>query len=185
MPRNASEQTRVHPKKKIAIMGCESTGKTTLCRSLAHRFCSYWTPEYFRFYWQGKHPAKDDPVWTSDEFLHQARMQLQLEEYYASRTTQYLFCDSTPLQTSVWHRRYLGSFSSEIETMLPTYDLIILCSVDTPFEADGVRDGLAIRVTMDKWLRQRLQAHNCEYKVLTGDPASRLDMATTFVKALT
>ena len=180
-----SELTIDHSqKKKIAIMGCESTGKTTLCRGLAQRFSSYWTPEYFRFYWQGKHLANDKPVWTSTEFVHQSIIQVQLEEFYISRTSRYLFCDSTPLQTSVWHRRYLGYFSEEIENMLPKYDLIILCSIDTPFEADGVRDGLEIRADMDQWLRQRLATVGFEYAVLKGDASSRLDEATKLVKAL-
>src|ERR1035438_4094481 len=35
---------------KVAILGAESTGKTTLCRDLAAHYHTVWVPEYAREY---------------------------------------------------------------------------------------------------------------------------------------
>jgi NadR type nicotinamide-nucleotide adenylyltransferase len=45
---------RAHYVKRIALVGAESCGKSTLGNSLAGLFSSYIVPEYGRFYWDAK-----------------------------------------------------------------------------------------------------------------------------------
>ena len=42
----------------VAVLGAESTGKTTLCRDLAEHFDTPWVSEYMRTYLQANH---DEP----------------------------------------------------------------------------------------------------------------------------
>ena len=44
------EKTTNHLLKKIAILGAESTGKSTICNELAIHYNSLFVPEYARTY---------------------------------------------------------------------------------------------------------------------------------------
>jgi Predicted ATPase/kinase involved in NAD metabolism len=45
--------------KRVVIIGGESTGKSTLCASLAEVFQTSWVPEYARQYLEKNGPAYD------------------------------------------------------------------------------------------------------------------------------
>src|SRR5918999_1016583 len=51
------EVVRPYFVRRVAIVGAESVGKTTLARQLAERFDTVWVPEYGRAYCEGKNAA--------------------------------------------------------------------------------------------------------------------------------
>ena len=63
--------------KKIAIIGPESTGKSTLCRQLAKHYDTLWCPEYAREYL-----LLHGTQYSYDDLLTIARGQVELEEKY-------------------------------------------------------------------------------------------------------
>ena len=63
---------------KVAFVGPESTGKTTLSEQLAQYHNTQWVPEYMRLYLQQKWDIfKQTCTWT--DLLPIAKGQLQLE----------------------------------------------------------------------------------------------------------
>src|SRR4051794_2706217 len=63
---------------KVVAIGPESTGKSTLCRSLATHFNATWCPEFAREYLL-KHGTK----YSFDDLLTIAKGQLELEKQQA------------------------------------------------------------------------------------------------------
>ncbi|HET9826707.1 MAG TPA: ATP-binding protein [Chitinophagaceae bacterium] len=63
--------------KKIAVIGPESTGKSTLCERLAQHYRTQWCPEYARQYLMTY-----GMTYTYDDLLTIARGQLELEDKY-------------------------------------------------------------------------------------------------------
>ena len=66
--------------KKVAIIGPESTGKSTLSQRLAAHYHTLWVPEYAREYLH-----KHGTAYTYNTLLHIAKGQLALEDQYLSK----------------------------------------------------------------------------------------------------
>lgn len=162
---------------KVVIVGAESTGKTTLAMSLAERLQqrggvwarTRWVPEYGREYSHNKlaiargiakrqcMPATElgDLAWTTTEFEVIAVQQREWERSAAAVTGPVLIADTDAFATGVWHERYTGIRSDQVDQIaggaLP-HRLYILTDLDSvPFEQDGLRDGEHLR----DWMRQR------------------------------
>ena len=84
----------------VAVLGAESTGKTTLCRDLAARFDSQWVSEYMRTYLQAKWD-NEQLTCTWEDLLPIAQGQIKRENDLAKQMAQtldknrYLFCDTS------------------------------------------------------------------------------------------
>lgn len=186
---------RAHYVKRVAIMGAESTGTTTLARSLAEGYGTTWVEEYGREYWIEKLRAsptfEEDPLgegltWTEDEFVHIAEEQGRREDLAARTANRVLFCDTDPFATSLWFERYLGHRSARVEAVSAArhYDLTILTGAEIPFVQDGWRDGESIRLQMHRRFVERLEEEGRPYALLEGSPDTRLAEAKRLVDRL-
>lgn len=171
------------PPKKIAILGPESSGKTTLVEALAARLDGFIVPEYFRFYWDAKRHTKNHAVWSEEEFIHMAEEQNRFEDIFAARSTKILLCDTAAWQVAAWHSYYLGSPSPTILNLAQSrsYDLICLCRPDIPFVQDGRRDGPQSRAALYQLLSSFLHRAGLSFVDLSGEIEAR---TTTVMAAL-
>ncbi|MCB9285490.1 MAG: ATP-binding protein [Lewinellaceae bacterium] len=122
---------------RIAITGPESSGKTTLARTLAGHFQTVWVPEYARSYLEGLSRA-----YEFDDLEQIARGQLAWEKEYGQRAHRFLFCDTDLLVLKVWSEykyRRCSPFILEALRDYP-YDLFLLCAPDIPWEYDPLRE---------------------------------------------
>ena len=148
--------------KRICVVGAESTGKTTLARDLANHYQTTSVPEYGREYCE-KLQAQGVDLWTyqwrSEEFVEIARRQEELENRMAREANRVLICDTDVLSTGIWHERYLGRKSPEVEAIAASqrHDLYLLTGCDIPFVQDGLRDGESIREWMTARFEESLQ----------------------------
>lgn len=171
-----------NPVKRIAIVGAESTGTTTLSKDLAKYYQTAWVPEYGRFYSEGKMTSKDGELWNSGEFEHIARMQNMMEDELAKVSNKVLICDTDAFATSVWHERYLGGRSQSVEKIANhSYDLYILTGDEIPWENDGTRDGEHIRHWMHERFIERLKENDANFITVTG---SKLDRQAKAIKVI-
>ena len=83
---------------KIAILGPESTGKSTLAESLAGHFVATWLPEYAREYVE-----KLTLPYIYDDVCNIARKQIEQQLYFEKyQPTNYIFFDTELIITKVW-----------------------------------------------------------------------------------
>lgn len=127
---------------KIAIIGPESTGKSTLCEKLAHHFNSTWCPEYARSYL-----LEHGTSYTFDDLLHVAKGQIALEDAYAAKDfekdqNKILFVDTDMYVMKVWCEFVFNDCHPWILEKIAErkYDLYLLCNVDLPWVKDELRE---------------------------------------------
>lgn len=177
---------RAYFTRRIAVVGAESTGTTTLAKALAAHYKTVWVPEYGRFFSEGKVFGDAHAAWRSDEFVHIAKMQSASEDMLARAANGILICDTDAFATSLWHERYMGTRSTEVEAIAATrkYDLYILTGDEIPFVQDGLRDGEHIRHAMHARFRERLLEEKKHFIEVKGSEAERLAKAVEVIDAL-
>ena len=163
---------------RVVVLGAESTGTTTLSMDLAASLRAPWVGEY----------GRDYPVprsWTTRDFLVIAREQTRREDLAARASDGLVILDTDAFTTSVWHWRYLGFRSPEVEAIRPEHPatLTLLTGDEIPFVQDGTRDGEGIRHAMHAEFACRLDEAGRSYTLLRGDRAARLARAETLVTA--
>jgi HTH-type transcriptional repressor of NAD biosynthesis genes len=178
---------RAYFAKHICVLGAESTGTTTLSKELAAHYKTVWVPEYGRMYSEGKFYGDKNADWRTEEFVTIAKAQCALEDTLAEASNGLVICDTDAFATSVWHERYMGSRSKEVEAIAArrAYDLYLLTGDEIPFEQDGTRDGEHIRHDMHKRFIERLEEEKKKYVILSGSRAERLAKAIEEINAVT
>ena len=172
---------------RVCVVGAESTGKTTLSRDLARHFDTVWVPEYGREYSERKLAAEGGYDFRPEEFAHIAARQCGLEDEAARRANRILVCDTDAFATGVWHRRYVGARSPEVEEIAARHrrpDLYILTDIDTPFAQDGTRDGEHVRGWMHGVFVEELRAQGRPYRPVSGTRDERLRQAVGYIEGL-
>lgn len=172
--------------KRVCVIGAESTGTTTLTRALAERYRTVWVPEYGRYYSEGKLTAGQEGEWRTDEFVSIASAQKKFEDDLAMCANKLVISDTDAFATSVWHERYLGQVSTDVEQVADSsqHDLYILTGDEIPFEQDGTRDGEHIRHDMHKRFEEKLTQTRRPFVLVQGTQEERLKQAARAIDAL-
>jgi HTH-type transcriptional repressor of NAD biosynthesis genes len=174
---------RAYYARRVAVLGAESTGKTTLARHLAQHFKTGWVPEFARTYLEAR-----GGVCTLEDMPVIARGQAAMEDRLARDANRLLFCDTELLTTALWHERYWGWCPDEISRMAheraTRYCLFLLCDNAVPWIGDGLRDSPGHR----EWFQQRflseLQQRQLPHVILSGSYAERTAAAVRAVEAV-
>lgn len=169
--------------KRILILGPESTGKSTLAEKLAMHFEEPWVPEVAREYLE-----KLDRPYGYEDLLQIGMQQMQLEDELAMQAHNYLFCDTDLRVIQVWSQHRFGKVDSWVleELARRTYDLILLCAPDLPWQADPLREHpeLEMRQKFFEVYQQLCQASGFPWVLISGDTAKRLSTAIQAVGSL-
>jgi NadR type nicotinamide-nucleotide adenylyltransferase len=171
---------------KVVLFGPESTGKTTLSRQLARYYNSVWVPEYAREYLQNKW-NNERKTCEPNDLLPIAKGQMRLENQLAQKTDTVLICDTDLLETKVYSEAYyIGSCDPILEkyALENTYDLYLLTYIDTPWEADDLRDKPEYRKEMFEAFKNELIKQKRPYILLKGDKKTRLEKAIKHIDKL-
>lgn len=172
---------------RVCIVGAESTGKTTLSQDLARHFETVWVHEYGREYSERKLADGGGYDFRPEEFAHIAARQCEMEDDAARRANRILICDTDAFTTSIWHRRYMGARSPEVEEIAARHrrpDLYLLTDIDTPFVQDGTRDGEHVRVWMHGVFVEELRAQGRCFRPVSGARDERLRQAVGYIEDL-
>lgn len=180
---------------RVILVGAESTGKTTLARALAEALrardathgsayaATQWVPEVGRELTSEKLAllgANADVAalrWETPDFIEVARRQAQREEQTARIGGPVLICDTDAFATGIWHERYVGVRSAEVERLgvAPHAHLYLLTHPDdVPFIDDGMRDGEHLRHWMTERFVERLSKTDRQWQWLRGSRDARL-----------
>ena len=164
----------------IAIVGAESTGKSTLAVALAARIADSTgltciaVSEVLREWCdrEGRTPRADEQLGIA------TTQQQRIDE--AAATHAVVVADTTPLMIALYSLHLFGDAS-----LLPMAiaaqrraALTLLTALDLPWIADGLqRDGEHVREPVDRALRALLTEHGIAWSVVGGQGTARLDQA--------
>ena len=166
--------------KKIAIVGPESTGKSTLTQQLAKHYQTHWVAEYSRYYC-----AALTRECTLQDELNMFHGQLALEDAVLAMTDQDLiFCDTTFLTVKIWSDQMFGETPQTVLDTLPArpYDLYLLMDIDLPWQEDPLRNFPNLREHFLNVWHHELQSLQANYVVISGN-ADRFNNAKKAVDA--
>lgn len=160
------------PVRRIAILGAESTGKSTLADTLAARHATVWVPEYLREFvdTEGRVPREDDQLGI-------ARTQLAREDALAAQARSLMFCDTTPLMTAVYSRIYWGRVPAALLALEAAHDyaLTVVAAPDLPWVPDGLqRESAEVRMRVHAQLLAVLEARGIAYVMVEGELEARI-----------
>lgn len=160
---------------RIAILGAESTGKTTLARALAQEFRSPWVPEYLRRFCdeRGRTPRRDEQsLILETQILHEHIACREAERTHAPL----VICDTAPLMTAVYSDYVFGDralYARALEHHL-NYRHTLLLENDIDWIADGLqRDGAHVREPIFECLRANLDAAGVSYSLIDENGHAR------------
>ncbi|MEO5568238.1 MAG: ATP-binding protein [Gemmatimonadaceae bacterium] len=178
---NDEQVERESPVISVVVTGSECTGKSTLASDLAAAYSVECVPEFVRQFVQsiGGRPQFSDhgPI---------ARGQKALEDEYRARASGVLFHDTDLLSTVAYCRAYFERCPEWIEAAAVDgkAPLYLLCDIDVPWVADGLRDRGDRRAEMHSLFKSVLDEARANYVTLTGSRESRVAAARHHVDAL-
>ncbi|MEX6689138.1 AAA family ATPase [Danxiaibacter flavus] len=134
----------MYERKKIVVIGPESTGKSTLCELLASHYNTSWCAEYAREYL-----LTHERQYNYDDLLTIAKGQLSLEEKTSEHLAvidpqqiKPLIIDTDMYVMKVWCEYVFQRCHQFILDQITTrkYDLYLLCNIDLPWVQDELRE---------------------------------------------
>ena len=156
--------------RRIALLGGESSGKTTLARALAETLATTWVPEYGRQRWEELRITL-----SVDELVAVARRQIAMEEAALAKATHWLVCDTTPLTTLQYCLHDHHRAPAELQALARRpYDLSVVCQPDFDFVQDGCRRDDGFRRQQHAWTLERLARQGVEPLIVGGTLPDRV-----------
>jgi len=159
---------------KIAVVGPESTGKSTMSAYLANYYQTVWVPEYARGYCE---KLTEPPTWQDE--INMFYGQLELEKALLPKANKVLICDTTFITVKIWSDHTFGRSPKEVLDELPRhpYDLYLLLNIDMPWEDDPLRNFPELREHfMSVWYNE-LDALDANYVLIEGTGEARYNKA--------
>jgi NadR type nicotinamide-nucleotide adenylyltransferase len=157
---------------RVAILGAESSGKSTLAEALARHYGTVWVPEYLREFvdTHGRVPREQDQYGI-------ARTQRERENAAARSASRFLFCDTTPLMTAIYSRAYWHRVDEQLVRLASTheYTLTLVAAPDSPWVPDGLqRDSDEVRQAVHRMVLESLGERRIPFVVVSGSLPQRL-----------
>lgn len=170
----------------IALVGAESTGKSTLAQALATHLAQQlglratWVPEHLRdwFNARGRAPQRHEQQAVADE-------QTALIERAAAHH-QVVVADTTALMTAVYHHTVFADDSLDAAAAAAhrRCQLTLLTAIDLPWVADAPREGPHVQGPVDQRLRLLMARYGVGWQLVQGSGPQRLASALQAVLPL-
>ena len=168
----------------IALLGAESTGKTTLAQALRTALA---TPasrvtvvgEYLREFCdaRGRTPYRHEQQYIAEEQTRRIEA--------AAADHDIVIADTTALMIAVYSDQVFGDtrLYAEAQAAHARCDLTLLTALDIAWQADGLqRDGPQVREPVDARVRAALGRAKAGYAVVSGSGATRSASALASVR---
>jgi NadR type nicotinamide-nucleotide adenylyltransferase len=163
------------PVARVAILGAESTGKSTLAAALAVHYGTVWVPEYLREFVQTERRVP----FEQDQFRI-AQIQMEREQAAETGASRFLFCDTTPFMTAIYSNVYWGRLDPQLAALdlLHDYAVTLVAAPDGPWVPDGLqRDSAAVRRAVHQAVTDKLARRSIPYTLVSGSLEQRIAQA--------
>ncbi len=166
---------------KVAVIGPESTGKTTLTKELAKQYNTVWVPEYARDYL-----SQLDRPYVQSDLLEIAKGQIESQKKMRKQARELLFCDTDLHVIKVWSEHKYGVCDPWIlnQLQLQYYDLYIITDFDIPYEEDPLREHPEMRSYFFDIYRNLMKDNDKAFIIAQGDLNARIEQAKKAIGAL-
>ena len=168
---------------RIAIVGPESSGKTTIAAALAEHFGVPYVEEFARQYltFRGGGYVEADLLHIA---LGQQNIGERIEREYFDR--QVIFHDTDMITIKIWSEEKFGRVDERIDVLVNDahYDHWLLCKPDIPWEADPLREDPHDRDRLFTVYERTLRSMHRPFTVLEGEHRNRLRTAIDTVERL-
>ena len=166
---------------KIAILGPESTGKSTLAEQLAAHFGTDFVPEYSREY------LKDfEGQYQIDDVVKIALGQQRWIDKAKATNTEMLIADTEMIVNKIWCKYVFHSIPETINNLVinQDFDLYLLCDIDLEWSFDPLRENpdFEERKTIFEMYEEELSHLNANYRIIDGQDQQRLQNAINAIK---
>lgn len=166
---------------KIAILGPESTGKSTLAAQLAEHFRTSYIPEYAREY------LKDfEKPYKINDVVDIALGQQKLIDEAKANKPQMLISDTEMIVNKIWCKFVFADVPAIISALASKqdFDLYLLCDIDLEWTYDPLREAPDIndRMTIFEMYKEELTLLNVNYRIISGQGQQRLQNAINAIK---
>lgn len=168
--------------RRLVLTGSESTGKTTLARSLAAHFDAPLAGEFVRAFALGK----GAPIDAGDHWsIARGQMREQDDAVAQAIATgrPLVVCDTDLLSTVVYARHYTGQCDTGIEQLARERRAhhYLLLEIDVPWVPDGIRDRASRRHEMQALFRDTLDEFGAPYTLVSGSWDERFAAAIRLI----
>lgn len=165
---------------KVALVGPESSGKSTLAKELSIYFNGHYVEEFARRYLE-----ENGANYVIEDLDFFAESQLNSEKTVAEN--QLLFCDTTPLSIKVWSIYKYGKYSNKVDLLTSSshYDLNLLLKPDLSYEFDPLREDSPQknREELFELFKKELEEKGANYSIIEGIGNIRLNNAIEVIKS--
>lgn len=165
----------------IIFTGPESSGKTTLSKSIADYYQVNWVKEYSRTYLENlQRPYQQTDLITI------AKGQLEKEQTFIKNNPNNLFhfFDTSLLVIKVWSIFKYGSYNFELEKMLLQNlpDYYFLCDYHIPWEYDPMRENPNERAELYRLYKKELIALKVPFFEIKGTKMERKEKVISILE---
>ena len=161
---------------KIAIIGPESTGKSTLAAQLAKHFGTNYIPEYSREYlkdFKGRYKI--------DDVVKIALGQQQRIDKAVESNPEILIADTEMIVNKIWCKYVFHCVPEKISDLVEKqkYNLYLLCDIDLEWTYDPLRENpnLDERKNIFNMYKEELFLLRANYEIIHGQGQQRLHKA--------
>ena len=156
--------------KRIAIMGPESVGKSTLTKNVSNNLGTNFVPEYGRLVYEINNSV------TIDDFIPISKGRQEIEDWMIKYSKKYIICDTEDITTYLFSKMYCPDEYKKVEPYFlnilktkPKYDLYILLKPDCEGVQDGTRNFLEERMDHYEVIKSELINRGCNFVEIDGD----------------
>lgn len=172
--------------KKVAVVGTESCGKSTLVRNLAKLFQTVYVEEYGRTICEELGNGSDLIMDRHYEAITYGHKHLEFQRL--KEANQVLFIDSEQVVTQYYTKVYQGYELPIVEAAIATqrYDLYLYLEPDVPWVEDGYRvlGEETVREKNNALLKEMFAQRHIPIEIISGTYEERMEQAIQLVRAL-
>lgn len=156
--------------KRIAFMGPESVGKSTLTKNISNSLGTNFVPEYGRLIYEINNSV------TIDDFIPISKGRQEIEDWMIKHSKKFIICDTEDITTYIFSKMYCPDECKKVEPYFlnvletkPKYDLYILLKPDCEGVQDGTRNFLEERWNHYNEIKSELINYGCNFVEVGGD----------------
>lgn len=150
---------------KIAVMGPESTGKSSVSAFLAAYYKTVWVPEYARAYCAD---LDHDPDLEDEQKMLEG--QLALEDQMLPLAEKLIFCDTMYLTVKIWSEYEFNTYPEGVNDALKNreYDFFLVMNIDLPWQEDPLRNFPHLREHFMQVHLEEVASTGKPYTIISG-----------------